>query len=76
MTDYLVDLCPQCKERTEYHPNQCYIYKCDSCGYNGHQQDLIKAVDTKRAERKISDLEWEIARIREFQKELPEAPKE
>ena len=73
MTDYLVYLCPECKEVTEYHANPAYMHICE-CGHKTTQDKLIEGIDSGKARLVISQRKEEIARLEELLSELPHAP--
>ena len=42
---YITEVCPRCNQISPYIPNPIYYHKCDNCGFNGNQSDLISVLN-------------------------------
>ena len=57
MNDKLfVEICPNCKKRSDYIPNPAYLHICDKCKFECSKSDLIIAINSKRAYKEIKEL--------------------
>ena len=47
LRDYIIEICPKCKNVSPYIPNPFYDHFCKNygCGFKGSQSDLIKTVN-------------------------------
>lgn len=57
MTNYLIDVCPQCKKRVEYIPNPAYWFECPHCVWKGYWSDLLRMLDGAAIDKTLGEIE-------------------